>query len=249
MTLRRAIPGCILLLAASLWAADAAPKPPVNAATPAASSAASESAWMAILDNGFSIRYYRREAVGTQVRLYVSPAGDSFVDVPASSIAKLQPDDTPVSAPGAKARNQSPESAHDVQELVSKASDRHGIDADLIRSVIAAESGFHADAVSPKGAQGLMQLMPETASSLGVENALDPAANVDGGTRYLRELLLLYKGNLIKALAAYNAGPERVEQYNGVPPYAETRAYVRRVIQDFNKKKLRQKIPQAGGSK
>jgi len=102
--------------------------------------------------------------------------------------------------------------------------------------VIRAESGFNVRAVSPKGAQGLMQLMPQTASQLGVHNAFDPQANVEGGTRYLRELLERYNFDLIKALAAYNAGPQRVEQYGGVPPYYETKAYVARIVRDYNKK-------------
>ena len=87
--------------------------------------------------------------------------------------------------------------------------------------------------VSPKGAQGLMQLMPGTASQLGVPNAFDPQANVEGGTKYLRELLERYNFDLVKALAAYNAGPQRVEQFGGVPPYYETRAYVARIVQGF----------------
>ena len=85
-----------------------------------------------------------------------------------------------------------------------------------------------------------MQLMPKTASQLGVANPFDPQANVDGGTKYLRELIERYNFDLVKALAAYNAGPQRVEQYGGVPPYRETRAYVARIVRDFNKKKLAQ---------
>jgi soluble lytic murein transglycosylase-like protein len=89
-----------------------------------------------------------------------------------------------------------------------------------------------------------MQLMPDTASKLGVPNAFDPGANVDGGTRYLRELLERYNFDLIKALAAYNAGPHRVEQYKGVPPYRETRHYVASIVKDFNRKKLAQQKAQ-----
>lgn len=128
----------------------------------------------------------------------------------------------------------------DVSEVVGAASDRYRLDPDLVNSVIRAESGFKVHAVSPKGAQGLMQLMPGTASKLGVSNAFDPAANVDGGTRYLRELLEQYNFDLIKALAAYNAGPQRVDQYKGVPPYRETRLYVASIVRDFNRKKLAQ---------
>ena len=121
--------------------------------------------------------------------------------------------------------------------MVTAASDKHQIDPDLITSVIHAESSFNPKARSPKGAQGLMQLMPETASRLGVADAFDPSANVEGGTKYLRELLLQYHGDMVKALAAYNAGPQRVQQYNGVPPY-RTRAYVAKVVKEFNRKKL-----------
>jgi soluble lytic murein transglycosylase-like protein len=125
-----------------------------------------------------------------------------------------------------------------MSQAINTASDRTQIDPDLISSVIHAESGFNPHAVSPKGAQGLMQLMPKTAANLGVANAFDPGANIDGGTRYLLELLELYKFDLQKALAAYNAGPLRVQQYRGVPPYHETRAYVARIIRDFNNKKI-----------
>jgi hypothetical protein len=111
---------------------------------------------------------------------------------------------------------------------------------DLVNSVIHAESGFNARAVSPKGARGLMQLMPATANQLGVNDAFDPQANVTGGSRYLRELLERYNFDLVKALAAYNAGPERVEQYRGVPPFRETRAYVARIVHEYNRKKIAQ---------
>jgi soluble lytic murein transglycosylase-like protein len=130
--------------------------------------------------------------------------------------------------------------AVDLNQLVSEASGRYRLDPDLVNSVIKAESGFNVRAVSRKGAQGLMQLMPDTASKLGVPNAFDAQANVDGGTRYLRELLERYNFDLVKALAAYNAGPRRVEQYGGLPPYYETHAYVARIVKDFNKKKLAQ---------
>jgi soluble lytic murein transglycosylase-like protein len=124
----------------------------------------------------------------------------------------------------------------DLNEVVKAASGTYSLDPDLVTSVIRAESGFNVRAVSPKGAQGLMQLMPQTASQLGVHNAFDPQANVEGGTRYLRELLERYNFDLIKALAAYNAGPQRVEQYGGVPPYYETKAYVARIVRDYNRK-------------
>ena len=133
--------------------------------------------------------------------------------------------------------------------MVQAASDRHQVDADLIDSVIKAESSFNPRARSPKGAQGLMQLMPQTAFKMGVGNAYEPRDNIEGGTRYLRQLLEQYHGDPVKALAAYNAGPERVQQYQGVPPYRETHNYVRRVITDFNRKKLVQQKASAASRK
>ncbi len=114
--------------------------------------------------------------------------------------------------------------------LIAEAARRHGVDPALIAGVIEAESGFNAKAVSPAGAQGLMQLMPSTARGLGVADALDPAQNVMGGAKLLRQLLDRYKGDARLALAAYNAGPGAVDQYGGVPPYAETQRYVPKVL-------------------
>jgi hypothetical protein len=185
---------------------------------------------IAVLTNGFSIRHERREVVGSVTRLYLGADRDGYVDVPTSEIDRFEKDLSPA-----------PREAHNSQpmnEVINAVSSRHHLDPDLINSVIHAESGFNPRAVSSKGAQGLMQLMPQTASKLGVTNAFDAGDNVEGGTRYLRELLERYDFDLIKALAAYNAGPQRVEQYHGVPPYYETQAYVARIIRDFNRKKL-----------
>jgi len=126
----------------------------------------------------------------------------------------------------------------DLNHVVSGAGERHQIDPDFLNSVIRAESGFNNRAVSKKGAQGLMQLMPQTASQLGVTNSFDPNANVEGGTKYLRELLEKYNFDVVKALAAYNAGSKRVDRYHGVPPYYETQAYIARIIRDYNRQKL-----------
>jgi soluble lytic murein transglycosylase-like protein len=128
--------------------------------------------------------------------------------------------------------------AEGLNQIVSSAGERHQIDPDFIRSVIKAESGFHQNAVSSKGALGLMQLMPGTASELGVSNPFNPNSNVEGGTKYLRDLLEKYNFDVNKALAAYNAGPKRVDQYHGVPPYNETQAYISRIIRDFNRQKI-----------
>ena len=198
-------------------------------------------------------------------RLYMTADGSSFVDVPTAEIEHFEaapdcrlpapgfrlPRDTQTTVPmrtsrklrekwGTQLHRILPNGAVDLNEVVNSASGRYRLDPDLVNSVIKAESGFNVRAVSPKGAQGLMQLMPGTASQLGVPNAFDPQANVEGGTKYLRELLERYNFDLVKALAAYNAGPQRVEQFGGVPPYYETRAYVARMVRDFNKKKAAQ---------
>ena len=194
----------------------------------------------AVLRNGFSVSYERKQEMGLFTRLYVNPDGSSFVDVPTTEIDHIEagPQDL---AP--RVKQQTPEVKSvappaNLDELVASASGAYRLDPDLVNSVIRAESGFNVRAVSPKGARGLMQLMPPTASALGVEDAFDPRANVEGGTKYLRQLLERYNFDLVKALAAYNAGPQRVEQYGGVPPYYETKAYVARIVRDFNKKKL-----------
>lgn len=211
---------------------------------------------VAVLKNGFAIKHERREIVGDVTRLYVSRDGSSFVDVPTSSIEHFEAapqdlaSDSRLSGPGSTSQVRSfpARPVTDLNEVVNEASGRYRLDPDLVNSVIKAESGFKVRAVSRKGAQGLMQLMPGTASQLGVSNAFDPQANVEGGTRYLRELLEKYNFDMVKALAAYNAGPQRVEQFGGVPPYYETRAYVARIVRDFNKKKVAQEKAAAAKS-
>jgi soluble lytic murein transglycosylase-like protein len=226
---------------------------------------------VAVLRNGFSIRHERREIVGDTTRLYITTDGASFVDVPTAEIEHFEAaPELPASLSGSAdsgiaakspflaqyARNGAPipvgfasTSPVNLDDVVNSASGRYRLDPDLVNSVIKAESGFNARAVSPKGAQGLMQLMPGTASQLGVPNAFDPQANVEGGAKYLRELLERYDFDLVKALAAYNAGPQRVEQFGGVPPYYETRVYVARIVRDFNKKKAQEKAVSASSQK
>lgn len=121
-------------------------------------------------------------------------------------------------------------SSGDYDEVIRSASDRHSIDADLVRAVIKAESDFNSNARSRKGAMGLMQLMPDTARLHNVLNAFDPADNIEGGVRHLRMLLERYQGDLRLSLAAYNAGSGAVERHGGIPPFVETREYVRRVL-------------------
>lgn len=222
---------------------------------------------VAVLRNGFTIAFERKEVKGKITRLYVQ---GGFVDVPSADIESFEQADDPPPAPvpapapaqpaaDATAATQQAQAAQaaaqpvaatqpasqttytaDVDQLVRDISSRYHLDPDFVSSVIKAESNFHVRAVSPKGAQGLMQLMPATAAQLGVTNAFDPKANVEGGTAYLSALLELYHDDPIKALAAYNAGAHRVQQYHGVPPYMETRAYVARIIRDFNAKKRAQ---------
>lgn len=201
----------------------------------AALSASAFAADIAVLRSGFTIRHQRREVMGATTRLFFESGKQSgWIDVPTAEIASYQREEVEVTEASPPAKIEG------IPGLVQAASDRHQVDADLLNSVIQAESGFNPRARSPKGAQGLMQLMPQTASKLGVGNAWEPRDNIEGGTRYLRQLLEQYNGDAIKALAAYNAGPERVDQYRGVPPYRETRSYVRRIIVDFNRKKLAQ---------
>jgi soluble lytic murein transglycosylase-like protein len=154
-----------------------------------------------------------------------------FVEVAAAEVVAIEPEDTFAPEPA------KPVIAPPYRELVEAAAARHGVDADLITSVIAVESNFDPKAVSRKNARGLMQLLPETAARFGVKNIEDPQENIDGGTQYLRELLEKYNNNLALTLAAYNAGPERVQQYGSVPPFAETISYVRRVKRGYEKSK------------
>ena len=161
--------------------------------------------------------------------------GGGFVDVPAADVVSIEPEDTFAPLPAAPPPTAGPQPFY--RDLVEAAAKKYNLDADLITSVIAVESNFDPKAVSRKNARGLMQLLPETAAQLGVKNIDDPAENIDGGTRYLRDLLQKYNNDLALALAAYNAGPDKVQLYGRVPPYAETISYVRRVKRGYEKGK------------
>jgi len=210
---------------------------------------------LAILRNGFSIRHEHRLVMGTTTRLFLLADDSSFTDVPTEEITGYEKDlslplpapavshvSISVAAPSMSVKSGSVKSVRvlPLNEVVNTASATYHLDPDLVNSVIHAESGFNAHAVSPKGARGLMQLMPGTANQLGVNDSFDPQSNVTGGSRYLRELLERYNFDLVKALAAYNAGTDRVEQYHGVPPFRETRAYVARIVHEYNTKKIAQ---------
>jgi len=122
----------------------------------------------------------------------------------------------------------------DFASLINQASEKYGVNPNLVQAVIKAESNFDPDAVSSAGALGLMQLMPATARGLGVSDPLNPAQNIEGGVKFLSQLLSHYNGNTQLAVAAYNAGPGAVDKYNGIPPYQETQTYVTRVLGYFN---------------
>ena len=178
-----------------------------------------------VLRNGQRLHVTGYQLLGGKYRLQMP--GD-WVDAPAQDVVRIDPEDTFAPIPP-----QAPIAGTSLQELVASAASRYGVDAGLITSVIAVESNFDPKAVSPKNARGLMQLLPETAARFGVKDVFDPKENIDAGTRYLRELLDTYHNDVTLALAAYNAGPDRVQQYGSVPPFRETLSYVRRVKRTY----------------
>ena len=195
------------------------------------------------LRNGFSYDCARYEPLdASHIRLFLTiqapdTQASDFIDLTRQSIATIEtlpdpppPPPTTVAAVGVPTAN--------VPELLNQAGAQHHIDADLLASVVRAESGGRTNAISRTGARGLMQLMPGTANQLGVADSFQPEQNVRGGTAYLDALLTRYHDNMALALAAYNAGPLAVYRYHGIPPYRETQAYVARVIHEFNRRVL-----------
>jgi len=186
------------------------------------------------LRNGFSYDCAHREALPDgRVRLFLSSGDSNYIDLPAAEIESVATLPDPPAAAKTSAA-----SSTDVRSLLSQAGQEHDIDVELLASIVHAESGGYAHAVSRAGAQGLMQLMPSTAHNLGVKDSFQPEQNINGGTAYLDALLTKYHDNLALALAAYNAGPAAVDKYHGIPPYRETRAYVARVMTEFKRRKL-----------
>jgi len=176
----------------------------------------------AVLKSGVRLHITGYQIQGDRTLLTIA---GGVVNVAAADLSAIQPEDVfTEAAPPASAGSSEP-FAH----LIRAAAAKHGLDEKLITIVIATESNFNPRAVSRKSALGLMQLLPETAARYSVSDAFDPAQNIEAGTHYLKDLLNRYRGNLRLALAAYNAGPETVDRYGGVPPIAETRSYVRRV--------------------
>lgn len=174
----------------------------------------------AVLRSGQRLHITGVERMEGTVRLHV--AGGS-VDLPADELLSVEPEEL---FPATEKVSQM-DVPYAVQ--IRNAAQAYGVDERLIASVIAVESNFQPRAVSRKAARGLMQLLPATATRLSVQDVFDPQQNINGGTRYLKELLGRYNQDVTLVLAAYNAGPESVDQYRGVPPFAETRLYVRRV--------------------
>jgi hypothetical protein len=189
--------------------------------------AAAARAEIAVLSNGMTLKVEAWGAVGGSVHIRLKDGGE--VGVPRALVIGVVPDEIVD-----EVEQQARRSGEDVLVLLREAAARNRLDPALVRAVVAVESAFRTDAVSPKGAQGLMQLMPATAAALGVRDAFDPAQNLDGGARHLATLVQSYAGDLNKALAAYNAGEGAVARYGGVPPYRETKDYLAKVLKRYH---------------
>jgi len=202
--------------------------------------AAASAGEIVTLRNGMEMRCNHHALVEGRTRLFLNAEEDNYIELSPqeiSAVAQIADPVPPVnllSAPSPAAdANLSP---LDLHEVLGRAGAEHNLDVDLLASLVKAESGGNTRAVSRAGARGLMQLMPGTASQLGVEDSFKPDQNVRGGSTYLDGLLIRYHDNLALALAAYNAGPAAVDKYKGIPPYHETKVYVARVIHEFNRR-------------
>jgi hypothetical protein len=190
-----------------------------------------------VFSSGLKLRADRHEQSGSVIRLFHN---GGVTEVPANIVSGFEEEEVvtpqPVAAVSESVVRQEPPAppALGPKEMVRDAARRSGLPPEFVQSVAQVESGFRPDAVSPKGALGVMQLMPGTAKTLGADPR-DTAQNIDAGTRLLRELLLKYDGDVVKALAAYNAGEGAVDKYRGMPPYNETRWYVKKVIDAYQK--------------
>jgi Transglycosylase SLT domain len=181
-----------------------------------------------VLRSGARMDVKSYELLGDKYRVQLD---GGWAEIAASEVVGIEPEEIFVAAP------RMPLAQAPFGELIRKAAEKYSVDADLVFSVVAAESNFNSKAISRRNARGLMQLLPETARRLGVRDIFDPAQNVDAGTRYLRDLLKLYQGDLALTLAAYNAGPGAVQRYGNVPPYNETIAYVRAIRKTYAQRK------------
>jgi hypothetical protein len=208
------------------------------------------------LTNGFELVCSHHVVVEGRIRAYLKPADTDYVELKPEEIAGVEmvpdlpvvasaegPVQSAIAKPavakaGARAELalETRLTAADLHQLLARAGSEHNVDEDLLASVVKMESGGYVRAKSRAGARGLMQLMPGTAQQMGVADSFVPEQNVRGGTAYLDSLLTRYHDNIALALAAYNAGPEAVDRYHGIPPYRETRVYVARVVHEFNRR-------------
>ena len=209
-----------------------------------------------VLSNGFSLECDHRGSVADgRIRLFLDAAGTNFLEVDVAKIVASEAvsgsfdgsaptlretlaKPTKTVRPAESTRPAQPASASSLHSLIAAAGSARNVDIALLESVVQAESGGHAHAVSRTGARGLMQLMPATAKAMGVTDSFAPEQNLRGGTAYLDGLLTRYHDDITLALAAYNAGPGAVDRYHGIPPFRETRAYVARIIHEFNRRTL-----------
>jgi transglycosylase-like protein with SLT domain len=179
----------------------------------------------AVLKSGLRLHITGYEPAGVPLGATVRLAVEGgTIEVAAAELVGVEPEDA-FTGPPAAAMAEGP-----YGKLIRDAAQKHGVDEKLIEHVIRVESNYNPRAVSRRQAQGLMQLLPQTAAKYSVANVFDPAQNIDAGTHYLKDLLARFRGNLKLALAAYNAGPEMVERFGGVPPYPETQSYVRKIL-------------------
>jgi hypothetical protein len=193
----------------------------------------------AVLNTGVRLHISGYEQAGLNVRLHVD---GGTVDVPADTIVRYEPEEIFARAivPVTEVELTVP-----YAQFISAAAKKYGLDPQLLARVVQAESNFNPRAISTKNAQGLMQIIPSTASRMTLRNPFDPAQSIEAGAHYLRQMLDKFSGNVELALAAYNAGPDRVVQYHGVPPYRETRNYIRKITKPAPKKPTRQKVAAA----
>jgi len=201
-----------------------------------------------VLSNGFRIHADSHATDGVTTRIQTS---QGIIEIPSNTVAAIEVEEYTPPAPPApvatkpQAPAPQPTPALTAKELVTRAAVQVGLPPAIVHSVARAESGYRTDAISPKGAIGVMQLMPGTAAELNAD-PYDPAQNVEAGARYLRDLLLKYENDphqVSKAIAAYNAGPGAVDKYNGVPPYRETVDYVNRVLKQYEKEQKKPTDP------
>lgn len=181
-----------------------------------------------VMRSGARLAVNSYQLLGERYRVQIN---GGTAEIAASEVVAIEPEEIFIPAP------RTPLAQAPYGELIQTAAQKYGVDSDLVFSVITAESNFNPNAVSRRGARGLMQLLPSTATRLGVKDIFDPGQNIDAGTRYLRELLTLYRGDLVLTVAAYNAGPGALQKYGRVPPYRETQSYIRAIRKTYAQRK------------